>query len=1495
MADDVAKLLAEIIFEANTSGITKAEKKLKQLEKVTKESDVKISAGQQKQMKELRQFIETERQARARVRDLNKELKAQKAIGADKSGVDKLTRELDVAKKYQAAIKDVNAARLKAIGPKTGKPLPPPKMGPIVDKKQLAREIGEAKTQVKELDEILNMENVLFPKGLNTKAADLTGMVGDYKGLKQMVREKTATEREVLEARKRGEHHLDAEQFSQDDSVFDNPDVGHGDDTQLHTSNKTQEEYDKRHPDSYKGHEVHDDRITPEDWKRPTWKSKDDVYSELMIEGPKLQSIQKYFDAGKQRKKVLDSQKDYVEYLQAVLKEFDEPGYLEQWLQQRRDARGEQKAKKARFQDSSKGQEREKAKVALSKIKASEAREYKKAKGITTSGEAPWAKLGLTTMLKSGELDDLGVDNGPRVDILTSDYHDSDHFPDKLRSPPPHRTVKSHAKVEMEQMEAVASELNDAFIETLIEEFVTETPKAIEKATPKATPKVEAKAIREDIDKQVDGVVDTYVEGLVEDIVKGEKKRKVMPKAVDVKPDVDKFVDERIPAMSAAAEPVPVDNTPTVSPVVDTTPPVVHTPMPTVEEVRPDVDKFVDERIPSMAAAAEPVEKAKFNIDDDIERMFTKKPNKQSTPMSREAMAAQLDALIKRTAEKFAQNEPTVGLETPDDDYIEELIDKEMPKVRTRKTTPRPGSRSVEEPPIEVPQNGGPKGAPYAQNWMGMYGKKQLPKKVQPIIAFDSILSGMAGAIGDQEELKDLIRRIDNAKDVLKGVEFVGEDVTPTVDEGPTREERLAKRKESLESIDLSDDMFGDIDDMVDGKKEAYHKEKPDRPGVWEPYMKPTRELSNREQMLKDFEALSEEADIQLQNALDRQRRGVGSKYAVDKAASRVMNITGAVERIKSGKGVWLDNKMVNPDEYTSDMLAEAQDRDKYDATPERERREKIQNLPPDLALLASKRKMTIEGAENVARKRMLLPAENVAPEQSMGQKAMGILQGLGEKLTNAFATQKVTMGGEFDTEADMEEWINKLNEFGGVEEVTRKPKEVKTATPDGPSTQTRFVGTVTMSKTTQELLKQKDALRLVNEDVKAQGKAYSTTEKVSTKYAGGLKKNFNQIGEKFRALSWKFTMMSMGALGVFFSMMSFATLLRGAFGSIMGPLANLEQTFGQLGMAVGLEDLSKIKLDGVSPAENILQDPTGFIEAWATIQYLIGQVTGALANLGIQLLQDPEFVTSLKDGFQGLIDAMSTPEFMDSIKSLAKSFVELLPQLVELVPWVAEFFTILTTNFPLIGPLLPWLVKLALVAAALMPVFSAVSMVAGLMGIAFQVGGWILATLLVPALEALAAALGITVGAAAIVVVAILAVIAVIILALDYFGFLDDVVNGLITVFQGFLGILTLVLTMLADIAQSLADLPLIGGFFQSSADWNRMLAGYSGGGIGWLEGLKWQDKNTGETPFATGAGNTTRKDVTVNQNIYGTSDPQRTADLANEELMKSLNTSIH
>jgi len=699
---------------------------------------------------------------------------------------------------------------------------------------------------------------------------------------------------------------------------------------------------------------------------------------------------------------------------------------------------------------------------------------------------------------------------------------------------------------------------------------------------------------------------------------------------------------------------------------------------------------------------------------------------------------------------------------------------------------------------------------------------------------------------------------------------------------------------EELGSMDISQEAMKDIDKKVIEAKGVYHAEPPENKKSAEAWVRPITQQYRQKMMEADFNRLLAEAQIELEKAKDRQRRGVGGQYAVQKAQYRIANISNALQAIKKGQPVWLDDQFVSPYMYDPDILARAQDRDKFDPRPEQERKERISRLPDDLRLLAGQKKINISQAEKIAAKR--IEATLKKPVQEATSKINEIVSRVGKVLGNIFSEQIVTMTGEFDTEEDMEEWISKLQEFGGVTRISRREKDVKMRTPEGPVTQRRHVGTVTLQKTTEELLKQRDALKLVNQAVVENGKAYATSSKVAGKYTAGLEQGFNKVGNQFRALSWKFTLMSMGSLGVFFSMMSFATLLRQAFGSILGPVTSLEQTFQQLGMAVGLEDLSKIKLEGESPAERLLGDTDSFIEAWATIQYMIGQVTAALAELGIELLEDPEFVQSLQEGFSGLIEALGRPEVKEAIKSLARSFVELLPQLVELVPWVAQFFEILVTNFPLIGPLLPWLVKLSLVAAVLMPIFSTLSMIAGIVYIVFKSCGWILSTLLIPALKALAAALGVSVGVAAAVVVVIMAIVAAVIIVIDYFGYLDDVVNILIATFQMFLEILSAVFNKIADIAQELANLPLIGGFFQASADWNRGLASGASGLSGWLEGLKWQDKNTGETPYAWARYNqpSTTNNVNVTQYIEGSGDPERTAELANQKLMDALNSGV-
>ena len=59
----------------------------------------------------------------------------------------------------------------------------------------------------------------------------------------------------------------------------------------------------------------------------------------------------------------------------------------------------------------------------------------------------------------------------------------------------------------------------------------------------------------------------------------------------------------------------------------------------------------------------------------------------------------------------------------------------------------------------------------------------------------------------------------------------------------------------------------------------------------------------------------------------------------------RIANISNALWAIKKGQPVWLDDRFVSPYMYDPDILAKAQDRDKFDPRPEQERKERIGRL----------------------------------------------------------------------------------------------------------------------------------------------------------------------------------------------------------------------------------------------------------------------------------------------------------------------------------------------------------------------------------------------------------------------------------------------------------------------------------------------------------------------------------------------------------------------
>ena len=1165
MSNDVAKLIAEIIFDAQTGDIDKVQKKLKDLEKQSEETGKKLSTFQQKQVRELNEFVKSETQATRRVKDLTAELAKQKKVGSDKAGIEKLQRELDLAVKYEQAMKSVNAQRLKAITPRG----PKRKWVDIapdvkVDKKTLMKEVEEAKRELKDAMDTMDLDRVLFPRGFKTKNQDIAGLVGDIKSHGRIIREAAIAQKQRNEAVRAGAASIDQEAFFQSDDYYDVPETSKGD-VGPAESGFTQKEYDARYGDKYRnrvdrvtkkqledaekegrfqetivtgsdygGHEVSDDRITEPTWQRPV-ADKSTVENMLMTEAGKYTWMKKKFEEGKFRKKVIDRQSDYVSYLQAKLKDFDEPGYLENWLEERRQKRKERQESEKKFAESVRGKEREKARIALSKIKSSEAQEYKKKRGLTTQWDVPQEKL----------------ETRAREAFILAKIQEADY-----------QRYLEHERRVSENIQ---------------------------------------------INKQIQDAIGMpgpgNLEGLPAEKLKEKKRREMMMKLPFNDPNY-KFTIPTRPQPATKAQLEAETNISDVKP-----------------DVMADIDKYIDEAI------------AKLSLD---------------------AIYEAIDAPIVRPGKKNIQMTGGIGV--------------------------------------------------------GHYRDK-LGKKGVPVDKLND-LQIMSLAAGDPDKI----------------TEHVPQSIL-----------------DEIGNLDLSENATSDINSMVDSVKGDYHQEEPTDTTPASMPIRPISRQARQELMLKDFNELLEEAEVELKKALDQQRRGIRGQYPVDKARYRLNNIKKAIQAIKMGEPVWIDEGPISPYEYHPDILKRAQERDKFDPRPAQYRKERIEALPDDLRLLAAQNKIHLDQAENIAFKRDEVEAKKRRPVvdddvKSIQQRIGPILAGLKKKLDEMFSQQTVTMTGEFDTEEDMEEWISKLQEFGGVSGISRREKDVKMRTPEGPVTQRRHVGTVTLQKTTEELLKQKDALKLVNQAVVENGKAYTTSSKVAGKYTAGLAQGFNKVGKQFKALSWKFTMMSMGSLGVFFSMMSFATLLRQAFGSLITPLSNIDQLFQQVGLSVGLADLSKVKLNGEepvldedgnpvmepvlddagnpvlddegnpvmqpvmrevqSPADILLQNTDDAISAWATIKYIIGQVTAALALLGIELLNDPEFVDALQEGLQGFIDALKSPEVKDAIKSLATSFAELLPELVELVPWVAQFFQILVTDFPIIGPLVPWLAKLALVAA---------------------------------------------------------------------------------------------------------------------------------------------------------------------------------------------------
>lgn len=751
--------------------------------------------------------------------------------------------------------------------------------------------------------------------------------------------------------------------------------------------------------------------------------------------------------------------------------------------------------------------------------------------------------------------------------------------------------------------------------------------------------------------------------------------------------------------------------------------------------------------------------------------------------------------------------------------------------------------------------------------------------------------------------------------------------------------------------LDLSEKAMKDIKKKTDEKRREYRKRLMDAEiGLAKGDMHTlplVGEEKQRGEMLEHLDMMLESADVRWTKALSKFAAGKGTSYAIEEAKKQYERISKDILAVERGDPIAIGDEMVHPSEYKGElgeMMQQKKEKREYFKKIE----EQTKSLPADLRRMVESKHISLDTAMRAAgaaadETYAAPPAEAPGVGDVVVDKVGGILSDVSSRVDNSvvnkinemfatmspkltedinsaagklsgmftginsiyedvFTEQKVTLSGVFSTMEDMEEWIDKMKEFGDVGKVTTGMKQFKVQTPEGRETLEYPTATVTMKKTTGEYKKQEEEINAFNERMMESGKAFKVSDQASGKYTKNMFDSFNKIGDSFRSMSWKFTMLSMSSLGMFFSMMSFLTLLRQGANALIGPLSNVEQTIQQVALAAGLGDTSLIQIgeevplldeegnplldeegnvltETVSPADMFLDNIDAAIDAWATIQAIIGNIIAALALIGLELMQDPEFLQVLEDAVNGMLDVLASPELMDAVTSLATAFVELLPELVDLIPFIASFFELITVNVPLIGPLLPFLMKLGLLAAVLMPIFAFLSLAANLLGIAFQTVGWIISVLLLPALEIVAAALGITVSAATAVVIVIAAIIAAVIIVVNHFGYLDDVVNFLIRTFQAFLDMLSKVYDILSRVVALFNEIPVIGKATGWLSDRFSGLSSSFSGASDWLEDKKWADRDTGEVAFAKPSSTT---NISIEQNITGTDDPRKTADLA-------------
>lgn len=296
----------------------------------------------------------------------------------------------------------------------------------------------------------------------------------------------------------------------------------------------------------------------------------------------------------------------------------------------------------------------------------------------------------------------------------------------------------------------------------------------------------------------------------------------------------------------------------------------------------------------------------------------------------------------------------------------------------------------------------------------------------------------------------------------------------------------------------------------------------------------------------------------------------------------------------------------------------------------------------------------------------------------------------------------------------------------------------------------------------------------VLNAQIKGLNGVSKAFKKVSwaSQKLGSQKNQFQRIG-------WGFTMMSLSALGVYFSMLGLVNIFKSATMALFGQLQDLDGAFSALGHTIAFGGEKGEEVLNILGGQDAIID--NIVEGWQRVLGVVGTYKTIMVNLAGNVF-DQATTDAIMDVAIELAKAFQNPDTVEGIRKILIAIMELLPGFVDIIPPVANLIGFLADS-----GLLGTMVKLMVVAVLMMPILSAIAAVFQTVGAVVKVVDILMLAFGSSTVVAGGAAAGTSAGGLAAIgaklaflINPITGIIALIIAIISIFGWWDDIARVL-------------------------------------------------------------------------------------------------------------------